>query len=136
METPEHIQRLKFAYVRQQAMDAVAHRETTAAIRAFQDSGIEAAPLEFHQVKIETEPYQPITDEIRQKAMDAVSHPETMAAVRLVADTDHLTPDHTPSVKNTLIAERIAEMHKTEMSIGAIQQTITKDNFGRENEIG
>jgi len=68
--------------------------------------------------------------------MDAVSHRETTAAVRQVADTDSITPDHTPSVKNTLIAERIAEMHETRQSVGAIQHAMSKDNFGRENEIG
>jgi hypothetical protein len=122
-------------HVRQQAMDAVSHRETTAQIRAFQDSGIEAAPG-FTPVEIPQGPTGPLTDEIRRKAMDAVSHSETMAAVRQVEMPDSIRPDHTPSVKNTIIAERIAEMHKTEMSIGAIQQSITKDNFGRENEIG
>ncbi len=116
-------------------MDAVSHRETTAQIRAFQDSGIEAAPG-FTPVEIPQGPTGPLTDEIRRKAMDAVSHSETMAAVRQVEMPDSIRPDHTPSVKNTIIAERIAEMHKTEMSIGAIQQSITKDNFGRENEIG
>ena len=116
-------------------MDAVSHRETTAQIRAFQDSGIEAAPG-FTPVEVSQAPTGPLTDDIRRQAMDAVSHSETMAAVRQVADTDTIRPDHTPSVKNSLIAERIAEMHETGQSIGAIQQTMTKDNFGRENEIG
>ena len=116
-------------------MDAVSHRETTAQIRAFQDSGIEASPG-FTPVEISPAPPGPLTDDIRRQAMDAVSHSETMAAVRLVADTDSIRPDHTPSAKNTLIAERIAEMHQTGQNVGAIQQAITKDNFGRENEIG
>jgi hypothetical protein len=127
MEIPEHVRRL--------AMDAVANRETTAQIRAYQDSGIEASPG-FTPVEISQDPPGPLTDDIRRQAMDAVSHSETMAAVRQVEMPETIRPDHTPSVKNTLIAERIEEMHKTEMSIGAIQQSITKDNFGRENEIG
>jgi hypothetical protein len=116
-------------------MDAVSHSETTTQIRAFQDSGVEAAPG-FTPVEIPQTVTRPMTDDIRRQAMDAVSHSETMAAVRQVEMPETIRPDHTPSVKNTLIAERIAEMHKTEMSIGAIQQSITKDNFGRENEIG
>jgi hypothetical protein len=116
-------------------MDAVSHHETTAQIRAFQDSGIEAGPG-FTPVEIPQTVTRPITDDIRREAMDAVSHGETMAAVRQVEMTDSIRPDHTPSVKNTMIAERIAEMHETGQSIGAIQHAMTKDNFGRENEIG
>ncbi len=127
MPIPEH--------VRRQAMDAVSHHETTAQIRAFQDSGIEAGPG-FTPVEIPQTVTRPITDDIRREAMDAVSHGETMAAVRQVEMTDSIRPDHTPSVKNTMIAERIAEMHETGQSIGAIQHAMTKDNFGRENEIG
>jgi len=127
MPIPEH--------VRQQAMDAVSHSETTAQIRAFQDSGVEAAPG-FTPVEISQAPTGPLTDDIRRQAMDAVSHSETMAAVRQVEMTDSVRPDHTPSVKNTMIAERIAEMHETGQSVGAIQHAMTKDNFGREHEIG
>ncbi len=127
MPIPEH--------VRRQAMDAVSHHETTAQIRAFQDSGIEAAPG-FTPVEIPQTVTRPITDDIRREAMDAVSHGETMAAVRQVEMPDDIRPDHTPSVKNSIIAERIAEMHETGQSIGAIQHAMTKDNFGRENEIG
>lgn len=116
-------------------MDAVSHRETTAQIRAFQDSGIEAAPG-FTPVHVPPGPTGPLTDDIRRQAMDAVSHHETMASVRLVEHSGDISPGHTPSVKNTIIAERIAEMHKTGQSIGAIQNAITKDNFGREHEIG
>jgi len=121
--------------VRRQAMDAVSHRETTAQIRAYQNSGIEAAPG-FTPAPVSPGPPGPLTDDIRRQAMDAVSHHETMASVRLVADTGSISPGHTPSVKNDIIAERIAEMHKTGQSVGAIQHAITKDNFGRENEIG
>ncbi len=116
-------------------MDAVSHHETTAQIRAFQDSGIEAGPG-FSPVEIPQTVTRPITDDIRREAMDAVSHSETMAAVRQIEMPDAISPGHTPSVKNTIIAERIAEMHETGQSIGAIQQSITKDNFGREHEIG
>jgi hypothetical protein len=135
METPEHVQRLKLTHARQQAMDAVSHSETMAQIRAYQDSGIEAAPG-FTPAHVPPGPTGPVTDDIRRQAMDAVSHHETMASVRLVETTGSISPGHTPSAKNSLIAERIAEMHKTGQSIGAIQNAITKDNFGRENEIG
>ncbi len=121
--------------VRREAMDAVSHRETTAQIRAYQNSGIEAAPG-FTPVEIPQTVTRPMTDDIRRQAMDAVSHHETMASVRLVNDTGSISPGPTPSVKSSMIAERIAEMHKTGQSIGAIQNAITKDNFGRENEIG
>ena len=135
METPDHIHRLKMQSIRQQAMDAVSHYETTAQIRAFNGNGIETAPG-FTPVEFSTEPPGPLTDDIRQQAMDAVSHRETTAAIRHMDFDDAIRPDHTPSVKNSIIAERIAEMHKMNQDVGAIQQTITKDNFGRENEIG
>lgn len=116
-------------------MDAVSHHETIAQIRAFQDSGIESAPG-FTPVEIPETVTRPMTDDVRRQAMDAVSHHETMAAVRHVEHTDSIRPDHTPSVKNSIIAERIAEMHETGQSVGAIQHAMTKDNFGREHEIG
>ena len=120
---------------KRRAMDAVSHRETTAQIRGFQDSGIEAAPG-FTPAHVSPGPVGPLTDDIRRQAMDAVSHHETMASVRQVEHTGDISPGHTPSVKNSIIAERIAEMHKTGQSVGAIQHAITKDNFGREYEIG
>ena len=129
MAIPEH--------VRKQAMDAVSHRETTAQIRAFRDSGVTASPsfTPVAQVDNSKTEYQPITPEIRKQAMDAVSHKETTAQIRLVKDGGSISPVHTPSHKTTMIAERIAEMHKTGQSIGAIQQNMSKDNFGREREI-
>jgi hypothetical protein len=121
--------------VRQQAMDAVSGKETTAYIRAFQNSGIEASPS-FSAVQVSQTPERPITDEVRQQAMDSVSNQETIAHCSCVEKTGSLSPGFTPSQKTDMIAERIAEMHKDGQSIGAIQHAMTKDNFGREHEIG
>jgi hypothetical protein len=124
-------------HVRKEAMNAVNHKETTAQIRAFNDSGVSASPS-FNEVNLEyaKSKDQPLTDEVRKQAMNSISHNETTAQIRLVKDSGSVTPDHTPSRKTDMIAERIAEMHKSGHSVGAIQQTMTKDNFGREHEIG
>ncbi len=44
--------------------------------------------------------------------MDAVSHRETTAQIRLMEDSEVRPPGPTPSHKTSMIAERIAEMHK------------------------
>lgn len=124
MPIPEHVRRL--------AMDAVSHHETTTAIRAL--SGAETAPPR-PPLEISAAPARPLTDKIRQLAMDAVSHSETFAAIRQLDLEDSIRPGHTPSVKNSIIAERIAEMHKSGQGVDAIQAAITKDNFGREYDI-
>lgn len=116
-------------------MSAVSNSETIAAIRAFQDSGIEASPS-FTAVQMSVGPDRPLTDDVRREAMSAVSNKETMAHTACLVETGSLTPGFTPSHKTDMIAERIAEMHKNGMDIGVIQQAMTKDNFGRENEIG
>jgi hypothetical protein len=121
--------------IRKQAMDAVSGRETTAQIRAFNDSGVTASPG-FTNVENPQGPYRPLTDEIRKKAMDAVAHQETTAQIRLMENSELRPPGPTPSHKTSMIAERIAEMHKTGQSMEAIQQHMTKDNFGREHELG
>jgi hypothetical protein len=130
MAIPEH--------VRKQAMDAVSHRETTAQIRAYRDSGVTASPSFTPVMPVDNAKagYQPITPEIRKQAMDAVAHKETTAQIRLVKDSGTITPPHTPSRKTTMMAERVAELHKSGQSVDAIQQKMTKDNFGREHEIG
>ncbi len=118
-----------------QAKESVAGRETTAQLRASKDNGITAAPG-FTNVENPQGPYQPLTDETRKTAMDAVAHRETTTQIQRMENSDLRPPGATPAHKTSVIAERIAEMHKTGQSIEASQQHVTKDNFGREHEIG
>jgi len=124
-------------HVRKEAMNAVNHKETTAQIRAFTDSGIEASPS-FTETNLDyaKSKDQPLTEEVRKEAMNAVNHPETKAQIKLMEDTGSVTAPQTPSEKTERLAERVAEMHKSGQDVDQVQERMTKDNFGREHEIG
>jgi len=125
-------------------MDVVCNREDFAHARAFPNSGIEVSPATmFHQVDMSNKLKGPLTDEIRQQAREAVAQREDTAHTRiahlhLVKDSDlgSLSPGVTPSFKSRVISERVAELHKTGHSANMVQQTMSKDNFGREYELG
>jgi hypothetical protein len=123
MAIPEH--------VRKQAMDAVAHKETTAMIRLYR-SNDGPGPDFSGPPELKTD-YGKITDDIRKQAMDAVSHPETRARIQLVKDTGEVTPPNTPTRNSLVLAERIAEMHKSGQDMNSIHHDVSKDNFGREH---
>ena len=123
MAIPEH--------VRKQAMDAVSHRETTALIQLYRGNA-EVAP-DFSGPPDVSRSYDKITPEIRKEAMDAVSHPETQALIRLVKDNGEISAPTTPSQKSLILAERIAEMHKSGQDVSSIHRDISKDDFGREH---
>ena len=117
-------------HVRKQAMDAVAHKETTALIRAY---GHKEMAHDFSgppQPAAETPPGR-LTDEIRKQAMDAVSHPETRARIQMGKDSGEVTAPITPTQKSLRLAERVAEMHISGQDRDSIQRDMTRDDFGR-----
>jgi len=124
MAIPEHVKR--------QAMDAVSHRETTAMIRSFQNSGVEVSPEKtFTHAQEPTPEVHPIPDDVKRQAMDAVSHPETAAQIRLVRDNGSVTAPITPGRDTDRIAGKIAQMHQSGQDLDATHKTMTQDGFER-----
>ena len=125
MAIPEHVKR--------QAMDAVSHKETTAMIRAYRDSGIEASrESAFTHAQALRPENRPIPDEVKRKAMDAVSHPETAAQIRLIKYDGHVTAPITPGRETDRVAGKIAQMHGSGHDLNSTHKTMTQDGFGRE----
>lgn len=125
MAIPEH--------VRQQAMDAVSHYETTARMRAYPDSGITVSPGQQFTYPEPAKPeVRPIPEHVRQQAMDAVSHPQTLARITLARDNDVFAPA-TPSRQSQEIAEKIARLRIEARDVDRAHQEITRDGFGREH---
>jgi len=118
-------------HVRQQAMDAVAHKETTAQIRMYRNN--DAPAPESSGPTQGTPSYNKITPEMRKQAMDAVAHTETKAQVQLMKETGAVTSPHTPTRSSLAVAERVADLHKSGQNIDSIHRNITKDNFGRDH---
>lgn len=121
-------------HVRRQAMDAIAYHASTAFIRSQPDSGVSVSPeSQFHQPEINPPgSYETITDDVRRQAMDAVSNDNSKALIQLVKDADTIAPPWTPSPEASRIGERIAGLHKSGQDVGSVQQSITKDDFGRD----
>ena len=99
--------------VKRQAMDAVSHRETTAMIRSYRDSGIEASPDSlFQKTPVPENEVKPIPEDVKRKAMDAVSHRETLSQIRLVRDNGEVTVPLTPNRNTPRLAEKVVELHR------------------------
>jgi len=123
MAIPDHVKR--------QAMDAVAHKETTAQIRLYSSNHVPARTLP------DTEKTAPaargaIPDHVKKQAMDAVANKETTAQIRLVKDNGSLSPGQTPAHDSNRVAEKVAGLHKAGHQADTVHQAVTKDDFGRE----
>jgi len=116
--------------VKKQALNAVAHKETTEQIRRFQKE-YEPAPAPESSTK-PSGPSSPgsIPDHVKKQAMDAVAHKETTAQIRLVVDNGSVSPTATPGNKSGR-GEKIAELVKDGHNADSLHRTITKDNFDR-----
>ncbi len=102
MAIPEHVKR--------QAMDAVAHRETTAQIHAYKDSGVNVA----------------------EEYRFTHRHPETRAQIQLVKDTGQITPPVTPMRGQEKSADKVNDLFRVNPGMDVAQKTMTRDGFGRE----
>ena len=124
VELPEHVKRL--------AMGAVAHKETTAQIRAFRP--VDVSPGDQF---IYTGPAKPETrafsGDAKQQAMSAISSPEVRAHIRLVKDNGEISCPLTPSRETQRIADKIAQLHKSGHDLDATHKHITQDHFGKEH---
>lgn len=119
--------------VKQQALDAVSHKETTDQIRAYQGSGSTVSPGDTFTHAQEPQPEtKPIPDEVKQQAMDAVSHEETRAQIRLVVDNGAVTAPITAGRDTEQIAEKVARLHESGQDMDATHKQMTQDGFGRE----
>ncbi len=119
--------------VKQQAMDAVSHKETTDQIRAYQGSGVDVSPADTFTNAQQPQPeITPIPDEVKQQAMDAVSHAETRAQIQLVVDNGAVTAPITPGRDTEQIAEKVARLHEAGQDMDTTHKQMTQDGFGRE----
>ena len=114
------------AHVKQQAMDAVSHSETTSQIRLVQDKG-----SLFHGDNASGVGRE-IPASVKQQAMDAVSSKETTAQIRMVKDNGSVEPVGRTSHATNRVAEKVAAMQKSGQDAESVHRTVTKDNFGRE----
>lgn len=123
VELPEHVKQL--------AMGAVAHKETTAQIRAFRP--VDASPVDQFTYTVPEKPVaRAFPGDVKQQAMSAISSPEIRAQICLVKDNGEITCPLTPSRETQRIADKIAELHKSGRDLNAIHRDITGDHFGRE----
>lgn len=113
-------------HVKRQAMDAVAHRETTEFMRLH---GYRREPVSGVEHRHEAAA-RPSAD-VKRQALDAVSHRETTAHIRLVEDASSVFAPTTPSRASAHAAERVDELHRAGIGIEAAHQQITQDGFGR-----
>lgn len=120
-------------HVRQQAMDAVNHRETTAMIRSFKDSGISVSPESMFTHRKEPVPEnRPIPDEVKRQAMDSISHPEMRNQIRLASFNGTVTPPVTPMRDVDRSADKVNKLFEVNPGMPTPQQTMTRDGFGRD----
>lgn len=120
-------------HVKQQAMDAVNHRETTAMIRSAKDSGISVSPENLFTHRQEPRPEnRPIPDDVKRQAMDSISHPEMSNQIRLATYNGVVTPPVTPMRDVDRSAERVNKLFEVNPGMQSPQQTMTRDGFGRE----
>lgn len=120
---PEHVKR--------QAMDAVAHKETTAFIRSYGATEVPEQRL-FTHAQTPGPERRPIPDAVKRQAMDAVSHGETATQIRLVRDTGSVTPPITPGRESERIAGKVHQLHREGQEMERTHRTMTQDGFGRE----
>lgn len=115
-------------HVRRQAMDAVAHRETTAMIRAYGHANVPPEQLFASRPVAPAEP-RPLSDDVKRQALDAVRHRETTAQIRLVRDTGSVTPPLTPMRDTALLAERTNRLQRE-----ALERTQPPREIGRDHD--
>lgn len=117
---------------KKQAMDAVSHRETTAMIRSYRDSGIEASPDSlFKQVHIPEKDVTPIPEDVKRKALDAVSNRETLSQIRLVRDNGEVTVPITPHRNTPRFAEKAVEPNRHSQT-EPTREIINHSNYWRD----
>ena len=125
MGIPEH--------VRRQAMDAVSNSAILAQIRSFKDSGIDMSlDQPFTYAETPAPERSPIPEHVRREAMSAVSDPMIREQIRLARDNGTIEAPFTPTRSGLCSAEKVAGLHRSGMDMAAVQQTITRDGFGRE----
>jgi hypothetical protein len=126
MALPEH--------VKKQAMDAVAHKETTAQIRLYSNRGAADAPRQdlFSSPKGTGPESREIPDYVKKQGMDAVADKDTTAQIRLVKDSGTVVPQAGSARDTNRVSERIAQMQKESRDVDSVHRTITKDNFERD----
>jgi hypothetical protein len=119
--------------VKKQAMDAVAHKETTDWIRHYSNDNA-PKPL-FSQPPREasaTKGIGTLSEDAKKQAMDAVSHAETKAQIRLVSVSEIDAPLHSPTRDGLKASQQIAQMHRAGQDADRVHRTATKDGFARE----
>jgi uncharacterized protein len=125
MALPEHVKR--------QAMDAVDHKETTAQIRLYRDNTADRELFKAPPQQSNVEASREIPDHVKQQAKDAVGNIETTHQIRLVKDSGSPTASSGGSNTSCKAAENLAKSQKSEHNTDRFNDTITKDNFGREH---
>jgi hypothetical protein len=117
-------------HVKKQAMDAVAHKETTAQIRLYSNNHVPAPT--FSELKVTPVTPGAIPDHVKKQAMDAIANKETTAQIRLVRDNGSMSPGPTPAHETSKVAEKVAGLHKTGQQPDSVQQAMAKDTFERD----
>ena len=113
-------------------MDAVAHKETTAQIRALTRQTEASEANLFTHAQTPGPENRPIPDAVKRQALDAVSHRETAAHIRLVRDTGDVTAPNTPSRGTDQVAGKVARLHHEGHGLDTTHKRVTQDGFGRE----
>ena len=113
-------------------MDAVAHKETTAQIRAMTHRTEASQANLFTPAQSFGPENRPIPDAVKRQAMDAVSHRETTAHIRLIRDTGDISAPNTPSRATDQVAGKVARLHHEGHGLDKTHKQITRDGFGRE----
>ena len=119
-------------HVRKQAMDAVAHKETTDWIRHHSNDNAPGQVFNREQPAPIGRSVDSLPDAVKKQAMDAVSHAETKAQIRLVSVSEISGPLHSPTRDGLKASQQIAQMHRTGQDADAVHSSVTKDGFGRE----
>jgi hypothetical protein len=119
MALPEHVKR--------QAMEVVAHKESTEMIRRYSATDVAAFDL-FHP-----RPYGVLTEAVKREAMSAVGSKETAAQIKMMRECGQVFPPTTPSRESQRIAEKISRMHYAGRGLNEIHRAACKDNFGRDD---
>lgn len=119
-------------HVKRQAMDAVAHRETTDYMRRFrpEDASHESLSQSFsahNQAKEQRS--KPIPDHVKRQAMNAIKHRETSSQISLMKDNGIIFAPTTPSREAQIAAQRVTDLHRKGLEVDRVHNEITRDDF-------